>query len=180
TGSDDSAKTLPQLDYPGANGTLRVAHDMSMEPMAYIGASGTAVGHDLELMLHIGQILDRKVEFIGVDFAGLIPMLQSGKADVAVSSMSITDERKKAVDMSDSYYDGGLYFVVRKAAGDASAVAAQTQTGFWGGLKASFTRTFLTENRWKLVLDGLKTTVFISICSGILGSLMGLGICMIR
>ncbi|HWS41929.1 MAG TPA: ABC transporter permease subunit [Pseudoflavonifractor sp.] len=175
TGADESVKILPQLDYPGANGTLRVAHDIAAEPMEYVGAGGEPVGYDLELMLRIGEILDRKVEFTGVDFSGLIPMLQSGKADAAVGCMSIADERKKTVDMSDSYYESGLYFVVRKV-----TVSAKTEEGFGDRLKASFTRTFLTENRWKLVLDGLEVTVLISICSGLLGSLMGFGICMLR
>ncbi len=180
TGSDESVKVLPQLDYPGTNGTLRVAHDIAAEPMEYVGADGTAAGYDLELMLRIGEILDRKVEFTGVDFSALIPMLQSKKADAAVGCMSITDERKKMVDMSDSYYDGGLYFVVRKVVESQTATVAKQDMNFWEGLKASFTRTFLTENRWKLVLDGLEVTVLISICSGLLGSLIGFGICMLR
>ncbi len=180
TGSDESVKVLPQLDYPGTNGTLRVAHDIAAEPMEYVGADGIAAGYDLELMLRIGEILDRKVEFTGVDFSALIPMLQSKKADAAVGCMSITDERKKMVDMSDSYYDGGLYFVVRKVVESQTATAAKQDMNFGEGLKASFTRTFLTENRWKLVLDGLEVTVLISICSGLLGSLMGFGICMLR
>lgn len=180
TGSDESVKVLPQLDYPGTNGTLRVAHDIAAEPMEYVGADGTSAGYDLELMLRIGEILDRKVEFTGVDFSALIPMLQGKKADAAVGCMSITDERKKMVDMSDSYYDGGLYFVVRKVDESQTATAAKQDRNFWKGLEASFTRTFLTENRWKLVLDGLEVTVLISICSGLLGSLMGFGICMLR
>lgn len=180
TGSDESVKILPQLDYPGANGTLRVAHDTAAEPMEYVSAGGESVGYDLELMLRIGEILDRKVEFNGVDFSGLIPMLQSGKVDAAVGCISITDERKKTVDMSDSYYDGGLYFVVRKVTESSVSASTQTKESFGDSLKASFTRTFLTENRWKLVLDGLEVTGLISICSGLLGSLMGFGICMLR
>ncbi len=180
TGPDDSKKVMPQLDYPGANGILRVVHDISLEPMGYLGPDGTAVGYDLELMLRIGELLDRKVEFTCVEFSGLIPMLQSGKADAAVGCLSITDERKKMVDMSDSYYDGGLYFVVRGSAISQAALDTQPEVSFWDGLKASFKRTFITENRWKLVMDGLKITVFISICSGLLGSLMGFGFCMLR
>ncbi len=179
TGADESVKILPRLDYPGANGILRVAHDIAAEPMEYVGPGGKSVGYDLELMLRIGEILDRKVEFTSVDFSGLIPMLQSGKADAAVGCMSITGERKKTVDMSDSYYDGGMYFIVRGAE-SAVPVFAQIEKSPVDSLKASFTRTFLTENRWRLVLDGLKVTVIISICAGLLGTLMGFGICMLR
>lgn len=180
TGDDESLKTLPQLKYLGMNGTLRVAHDISGEPMEYVGVGGKSLGYDLELILRIGEILDYKVEFTNVDFSGLIPMLQSGKADMAVGCISITDERKKTVDMSEPYYDGGLYFIVRKVTESAPATFTQTKESLGDSLKASFTRTFLTENRWKLVLEGMKVTVLISICSGILGSLMGFGICMLR
>ena len=180
TGSDDSKKVLPQFDYPGAKGTLRVAHSIAVEPMGYMGSEGKAVGYDLELMLRIGMILDYKVEFISVEFSGLLPMLQSGKADAAVGCLSITDERKKTVDMSDSYYDGGLYFVVRGGSKSQGAIDTQTEVDFWEGLKASFIRTFITENRWKLVLNGLEVTVLISVCSGLLGSLIGFGLCMLR
>jgi polar amino acid transport system substrate-binding protein len=159
---------------------LRVAHSIAVEPMGYMGAEGKAVGYDLELMLRIGMLLDRKVEFTSVEFSGLIPMLQSGKADAAVGCLSITDERKKTVDMSDSYYDGGLYFVVRKSAGAQAALDKQPEAGFFQGLRASFLRTFITEDRWKLVMDGLGVTVLISVCSGLLGSLMGFGICLLR
>ncbi len=177
TSTDESDKTLPRLDYPGANGVLRVAHDSSAEPMCYVGADGKALGYDLELMLRIGEILDRKVKFTIVDFSGLIPMLQSGKADAAVGCMSITDERKQTVDMSDSYYDGGLYLVVRKAAGTAASVQGED---FFNSLKQSFIRTFITENRWKLVLDGLGVTALLSVFSGLFGTVLGFGICMLR
>jgi polar amino acid transport system substrate-binding protein len=148
--------------------------------MEYVGAGGESLGYDLELILRIGEILDRKVEFTSVDFSGLIPMLQSGKVDVAVGCISITDERKKVVDMSDSYYDGGMYFIVRKNTESESSTLVQTKESLGSSLRDSFTRTFLTENRWELVLDGLKVTVLISICSGLLGTLMGFGICMLR
>lgn len=179
TGSDESVKILPELDYPGMNGTLRVAHTVGNEPMEYVGPNGTAIGFDLEMMLLIGQILDRKVEFISVDFSGLISMLQSGKADAAVGCMSITDERKMVVDMSDPYYDGGFYFVVRRVGG-SGPVSESHRVNIWVKLKDSFIRTFITESRWKLILDGLGVTVLISVSSGVFGLIMGFGICALR
>lgn len=112
--------------------------------MEYIGSDGNAIDYDLELMLRIGEILDYKVEFIGTNFSALVPMLESGKADAAVT----TDDTQK--------------------------------TGFWEGVRNSFVRTFITENRWKMILGGLEVTVIISICSGLLGSILGFGICLLR
>lgn len=175
TGADDSKKTLPEVG-SGENGTLKVACTVTLEPMCYMGAGGQPTGYDVEIILRIAAALGKRVEFIPVDFSGLIAMLQSGKADAAIGSMSITEERRELVDMTDSYYDGGVYLVVRSVDGESAA----SGESFWDGLKGSFTRTFITESRWKLVLDGLWVTVLLSVCSGLLGSVLGFGICMLR
>ncbi len=177
TGADESVKRLPDLENKGENGMLTVACYAGTEPMCYV-KDGEVIGFDVELMLRIGQALNRKVEFISADFSALIPMLQSGKADAAVGCMSITDERKKQVDMSDTYYDGGVYIVVRKAAAEASTGVSEESS--FAGLAESFKRTFLAENRWKLVLNGLGVTVLLALCSGALGTVVGFFICMLR
>ncbi|MBP7175552.1 MAG: ABC transporter permease subunit [Thermoclostridium sp.] len=176
SGTNIEAKTLPSLDYPASNGTLRVACAVGSEPMVYSGSDGKPLGFEVEMVVRVAQSLGMKVELMPVSFDAMLSMLQSGKADVAMGSMSITDERKKVVDMVEDY-TGGIVILVRKS--QASA-AEQPGGDFWNGLKASFTRTFIKENRWMLVLDGLEVTVLISICSGILGSLFGFVICMLR
>lgn len=80
------------------------------------------------------------------------------------------------VDMTIPYYDGSMVLVVR----DGTDAAYIEEEGFFGRLAASFERTFITENRWKLILDGLKITVIISVFSGLFGSLTGFGVCMLR
>lgn len=171
----DSTTKLPEMDPKAPNGTLRVACSVALEPMCYAGSGGTPLGYDVELVMRVAQAMGKNVELISVDFSGLIPMIQSGKADVAVGCMSITEERKQTVDMTDAYRDGGIVVIVRKAAG-----AAVGQGSFLEGLGQSFVRTFVTEDRWKLVLDGLLVTVVISVFSGLLGSVLGFGICMLR
>lgn len=47
-------------------------------------------------------------------FDALIPALNTGNIDVAIAGMSITDERKQAVGMSDPYYTSGLIVMVKK------------------------------------------------------------------
>lgn len=170
--ADKSVKTMPQIANSGANGTLRVSHDITTEPLSYLGPDGTATGYDLELMLRIGALLERRVEFIPVDFSGVMPMLQAGKADAAIGGFSITEERKKAVDLSDPYYEGGIHVLVLSQ--------TATSESLWDSLVSGFTVTFLTNNRWHLILDGLKVTLLISLCSGALGLAIGFGVCMLR
>ncbi|HPK15711.1 MAG TPA: ABC transporter permease subunit [Clostridia bacterium] len=175
-GADDALKTLPELENAGENGVLRVVCYTGTEPMCYM-KDGEIVGYDVELILRVAQTLGMKAEFISAEFGSMIPMLQSGKADLAAGCMSITDERKQQVDMSDAYYDGGVYIVVRKA---SAASAGVEKESFFTGIAASFERTFLTENRWELVVEGLGVTVLLAVCSGALGTVAGFGICMLR
>jgi len=179
-GSDDSVKVMPDIESSGANGTLLVAYDKAYEPMEYVDADGREKGYELELMLRIGKILGMNVEFTTMDTSGLIPMIQSGKADAAVGSFSITEERKEIVDMSDPEYEGGVYFIVRKVAATEEAGDTEEKTGLIDELTGSFTRTFINQDRWKQILYGLGVTVLISAFSGIFGSLLGFGLCMLR
>ncbi len=175
-GEDESKKVVPELDFSSATQTLRVACDNTTVPMCYAGDDGSAMGYDIEMLSRIAQAIGKKVEFIPVNFDAIIPMVQSGKADVGIGCMVITDERKETVDMTDGYYDGGIAVVVRAV----NAAAPAQQGSFWDGLKQSFIRNFVTENRWKLILSGLEVTVLISICAGILGAVLGFVICLAR
>src|SRR3990167_6646278 len=57
--------------------------------------------------------MGKQVEWVDIDFKGLIPGLVSKRFDMSVSAIYITDERKKVVDFSDSYYAGGLVAMVK-------------------------------------------------------------------
>ena len=62
----------------------------------------------MDLIRAIGKKLGYKVEIANMGFDALIPALNTGNIDVAIAGMSITDERKEAVGMSDPYYTSGL------------------------------------------------------------------------
>lgn len=176
-GADEGVKILPELEYPGEAGTLRFIHDNTSEPMSYVGGNGQDLGYDVELVMLVAQELDMKLEITTANFDALMPSIQSGKADVAAGCISITPEREKMVDLTVPYYDSSVVLVVRDG---TNAGSIKEDEGFLNGLAASFQRTFITENRWKLILDGLKITVIISILSGLIGSLIGFGVCMLR
>ena len=59
----------------------------------------------------------RPIEWIDIDFKGLVPGLVSRRFDMAVSAIYITDERKKVVDFTHSYYAGGLVVMVKDGNG---------------------------------------------------------------
>ena len=72
-----------------------------------------ALGFDIDLAKALGKQMGYKVELVNLGFDGLIPALSTGNIDLAVSGMSITEERKNAVDFCDPYYTSGLIVLVR-------------------------------------------------------------------
>mgnify|MGYP000311233479 CR=1 FL=1 len=92
---------------------LRVVTDATFPPMEFV-KDGKRTGFDIDLVEALGKEMGRPIEWIDIDFKGLIPALQSGRADMAMSAIYITDERKKVVDFSDQYYAGGLVVLTKK------------------------------------------------------------------
>ena len=166
TGSDDSKKTVPEQDWPGKNGTVKVAACDTLEPMSYAGEGGTLIGFDIEMILTIAKKLDVHVEFTGMEFAAVMTSVQSGKAEIGTGSIIVTDERKEAVDFVE-YYPAAFMLLVR------GSNTAQGATTVWSGVISSFEKTFIRENRWRLLVDGVLTTLIITSLSIILGTILG-------
>lgn len=94
---------------------LRVATEPTFAPFEFQEKDAKEfTGFDMELIRAIGKQLNRKVEIGNMGFDALIPALNAGNVDVAIAGMSITPDRKKAVDFSEAYYVSGLTVVVNK------------------------------------------------------------------
>lgn len=91
---------------------LRVGTDATFPPMEFVD-NGKRTGFDIELMEAIAKNMGKQIEWVDIDFKGLIPGLMSKRFDMAVSAIYITDERKKVVDFTDPYYAGGLVVMVK-------------------------------------------------------------------
>ena len=95
-----------------AQEVLRVGTDATFPPMEFV-ENGKRTGFDIELVEAVAKAMNRKVEWIDIDFKGLVPGLVSKRFDMAVSAIYITDERKKVVDFTEPYYAGGLVAMVK-------------------------------------------------------------------
>jgi len=96
-----------------AEGTIRAVTDATFPPMEFV-RDGKRTGFDIELTEALGRAMNKEIQWIDIDFKGLIPALQAGRADIAVSAIYITDDRKKVVDFTDPYYAGGLVVLTKK------------------------------------------------------------------
>jgi len=170
TGADDSVKTLPEQDWPGKNGTVRVAACDTLEPMSYVGEDNSLKGFDLEIILMVARELDVKVEFTGMEFSSILAAVQSGKADIGAGSIIITEERAEAVDFME-YYPAAFVLIVRAVTN--SDTETMTDNSILNSIRDSFEKTFTREDRWKLFVEGIVTTLLITLLAILFGTLLG-------
>ena len=108
---DPSTLAIPE---PRGNGrTIRVAAFPSMPPLNFI-SYGKPSGLEPDLLTEWTNRRGWKLEYLIMDFAAQIPAIQTGKADLAMGYISITDERKKQVLFSDGYLSSEMILITRK------------------------------------------------------------------
>ena len=93
---------------------LKVAIDPTYEPFTYTTPAGKPTGFDVDVANAICAELKRNCVFVEQVWDSMIPGLQARKYDVIVSSLSITEERKRVIDFSDRYYKTPSAIVVKK------------------------------------------------------------------
>ena len=119
---DPSAMDIPQQR--GTGRTLRVATYPAMPPFNFINY-GKPSGLEPELLTEWANRRNWQLEYLIMDFAAQIPAVQTGKADMAMGAISITEERQKQVLFSDGYIDSHIVLITRK--GEAAILTNLTQ-----------------------------------------------------
>lgn len=183
-GVPDLKQPMPEFSYSGEKGVLNVATTGTTVPFDFYGDNGELRGYSIELMNRFAAYAGYTVKYYPMDFGALIPAVAGGKADIAISNISITEERKKSVLFSESVFDDQLGIITLKmpAAADTAAddtAMDKTGAGVAEWLKTAINRNLITENRWKMILDGLGVTVTISLLAQVLGTILGGVLCFI-
>ena len=113
--SENPNYEMPEILLPKAGEPLVVGVAADREPSCFLNSEGEVIGLDAELALRIANYLNRPIEFVEMKFASLVTALESGKVDIVVSNLIITEERKESVYMTEGYFDSPLVLIVRKA-----------------------------------------------------------------
>ncbi|MBQ6373744.1 MAG: transporter substrate-binding domain-containing protein [Clostridia bacterium] len=172
TESPESERTVPDYrSLPAPKGTLTMTTEGTFPPMNYYRGE-ELVGMEIELCALFCEANGYGLNPTTMAFEGMLAAVQTGKVDFAISGIAITEERKESVLFSDPYYTGGTLMAVLRA-GKAE------ETGFWAGIRSSFQKTFLREERWRLFASGVVTTLVITLLSIILGTALGFAVFMI-
>src|SRR5271166_6466454 len=95
---------------------LVIGMELAFPPFEMLDSSGQPAGVSVDMAHAMGQYLNRPVRIENIPFDGLIPSLKTGKIDVIISSMTVTEDRKKSIDFTDPYLKMGLAILARKTA----------------------------------------------------------------
>ncbi|MCB1849689.1 MAG: ABC transporter substrate-binding protein [Gammaproteobacteria bacterium] len=92
---------------------IRIGTEGAYPPFNMIDQDGQVAGFDVDIAKALCTKMDTECVFVTQDWDGIIPGLLARKYDAVVASMSITEERKKAVDFSDRYYSNSLAMIAK-------------------------------------------------------------------
>jgi arginine/ornithine transport system substrate-binding protein len=92
---------------------IRIGVEGAYPPFSEVGPDGKLKGFEIDLALAYCAEMKAECTLVQQDFDGLIPALQAKKIDAIIASMSITDERKKAIAFSNPYYNTPARFAAK-------------------------------------------------------------------
>lgn len=178
---DPEKAVMPKIKYQSSGKELVAA--VSVDDLPYVSYSnGTYVGFDVEMIERFAEWGGYNLEMTIIDFPALIAALSSGKADLITDGIAISEERSKSIDFSDTYANFRTAVIARKSdlPGGTADIPEKEKKSFLKSVSESFYNNIILENRYKLILDGLKLTVLISILAALLGTILGGLVCFMR
>lgn len=178
----NGASQMPIIENPKNNGVLTVGIVSDKGMPFTIVKDNKMIGFDVELTERFAAYLGKELKLVDMEFGSLIAAVSTNKIDQVASTLVITEERKQQIDFSDPYYElGASVFALKKNIAkydnQSSGVVAIPMLE---NLSDSFYNNIIRENRYLLILDGLKTTAVIALFASVFGTLLGAFICFLR
>ena len=139
------------------NGKMVVYIDPNFPPFEYMGSTGPE-GVDVEIAKAIGEALGVEVEFQSAQFDSIVMAIKGGKGDIAISGMTITEDRKKSVDFSDPYINSVQYLILKE---DSTYTTVESLVDQNVGVAKGYTGSLLIDdeiNKEVGVLYGTNTS----------------------
>lgn len=114
-GDDTKGKNpyVSSSDVVRSNGTLVMATNAHFEPYEFY-ENNKITGIDVDMAQAVCDILGMELKIEDMDFDSIISAVQSGKADIGVAGMTVTEDRLKNIDFTISYTTATQVIVVRK------------------------------------------------------------------
>ncbi len=95
------------IDGPKQKPILTVGVNAEFFPFEYYDGEELK-GFDIELMNRIGEKIGYEIKFVNMPFDKLIPAVNNGEIECAISAITVTEEREKVVDFTTPYISTGV------------------------------------------------------------------------
>lgn len=146
-----SAADLLPKKYRDA-GVIKVVTDAKYPPFSYIDEAGKMVGFEVDLWNALAERLNVNIEATTVSFESIIPGVQSGRWDIAMSGITDKEDRQQVVSFVDYGYTTSSAYVLESKGADINdhlalcglKGAAQSGTE-WVGMITAELATACTE-----------------------------------
>ena len=165
-GGDESKYTLDYSMLDPSAEHIRVGLTADEPPFSYRTQSGF-LGHDVEIIVRFCIDCGYYPDMSAAEYNAMVIAIQSDKYDVIAGGYELMDEREENVSFSDPIARSRVIVAVN---------GATEKVGFFESVAKSFRRTFIDDNRAKQFLGGIGITALITVCSVVLGTLLGFGI----
>lgn len=170
-GSDDEKGANPYVpqDVSRENGTLVMGTNAEFPPYEYY-ENNEIIGIDADIMQAIADKLGMTLKIEDMAFDSIIPAVSTGKVDVGAAGFTVTEERKKNVDFTDTYTTSKQVIIVK----DENTQVVKASVG------EKFYQNFIKEDRYLFMLKGLLNTLLITVFAVMIGIILGFLIAIVR
>lgn len=151
------------------NGTLTIGTNAEFPPYESY-ENGEVVGIDIDIMQAVCDKLGMELQIEDMAFDSIISAVSTGKVDLGASGFTVTEDRKKNIDFSDTYTTSKQVIIVY----DETAVKESSS------FAEKFYDNFIKDQRYQYMLTGLGNTLIITIFALIIGSVLGFMIAIVR
>ncbi|NJN84031.1 MAG: transporter substrate-binding domain-containing protein [Caldilineaceae bacterium] len=110
--------------------SVTVAVNAEFKPFVFLDENGAVTGFDIDLMNALAQVGGFELQYTDMPFEALLDSVTVGEYDVAISAITITDERSQRVDFTAPYFEAGQAPVSYLNAGQGLAVRLDNTTVF--------------------------------------------------
>lgn len=150
-------------------GTLTVATNAEFPPYEYY-EGGEVTGIDMDIMQAVCDELGMEMQVEDMAFDSIISAVSTGKVDIGAAGFTVTEERKKNINFSDTYTTSKQVIIVADVSGAEESA----------GLAEKFYDNFIKDARYMYMLKGLGNTLVITIFAVMIGIVLGFLIAVVR
>lgn len=150
------------------NGILIIGTNAEFPPYEYYD-NNQVTGIDIDIMRAISDELGMDIQVEDMAFDSIIAAITSGKVNVGASGFTVTEERKKNINFTDTYITTKQVIIVK---GDSDTQKASIGEKFYDN--------FIKDSRYMYIVKGLGNTLLITLLAVTIGIILGFMIAIIR